>query len=59
MSRSEGQWVDAKDSGWQNEWKRMGASKAEWILVLKENKRPVWFLNNFIQIFMQYITTNI
>ena len=27
------------------------------ILCFKRNKRPIWFLNNFIQFSMQYITT--
>ena len=35
----------------------MRVSKIEWFYCFKRNKRPMWFLNNFIQFSMQYITT--
>ena len=68
---NEWQWMKTSNNEWQqvtkndNEWQRMTASdkanvkrirvrKIEWFYVSKWNKR---FLNNFIQFFMQYITT--
>ena len=35
----------------------MRVIKIEWFYVSKWNRKPIWFLNNFIQFFMQYITT--
>ena len=51
------QWVRVNEDKWWNDWKRMRVSKIEWLYVLKWNKRPIWFMNNLIQFFMEYITT--
>ena len=45
-------------SKWQRVIKRMKlmrVSKIEWFQVSKWKKRPIWFLHNFINFFMQYI----
>ena len=57
MSNKKLQWVKVNDSEWWKEWKRIRVSKIEWFYILKWNKRSIWSLNNFIQFFIQYITT--
>ena len=71
LSDYEWQWVTMSDNEWQrvtkndNEWqrviKRMKMNKrvsiVEWFYVSNSNKRPTCFLDNFIQFFMQYVTT--
>ena len=48
------------DSEWQRVIKRMNTNESKYnrvTLCFKRNKRPIRFLNNFIQFSMQYITT--
>ena len=60
-SNKKWQWVTENDSEWWNKWIRMRVSKIEWFYVSRKTKgqsgRPIHFLNNFIQFWMQYVTT--
>ena len=62
LTTSDNEWqqVTNKDNEWKRVIKRMETNKSKQnsaIFVSKLNKRPIWFLNNFIQFFMQYIAT--